>query len=106
MNGGGWDQKLFPSIPSHPQIFKLAHPTIFHYLPLSHPLTFPKEAIFHQFFTISSTAENGQNGREIIDLNNQRKVKEKERKNKRKQRKMIEKYETKQGGIWELLKDE
>ena len=36
-------------------------------------------------------------------MNNQRKVNEKERKNQRKQKKDIEKYETKQGGIWELM---
>ena len=65
-------------------------------------------AVFHQFFTISSTDENGPNGREIIDLNNPGKVKEKEkeRKKQRKQKKMIERYETKQGGIWELLRSE
>ena len=36
-------------------------------------------------------------------MNNVRKVKKKERKNQRKQKKMIEKYESEQGGIWELL---
>ena len=81
----------------------MVHSTIFHYLPFSHPVTFPKEAVFHRLFTFYSSAENGPNGREIIDLNNQRKVKEKERKNQGKQGKGIEKYETEWGGIWELL---
>ena len=90
MNGSGWDHKLFPFIPSHPQMFNFPYSTIFHYLPFSYPVTFPKEAIFHRFFTFFSNAENGPNGREIIDLNNPGKVKEKERKNQRKQRKGIE----------------
>ena len=94
---------MFPFIPSHPQIFKFPYSTIFHYLPFSHPVPFPKEAIFHQFFTISSTDENGPNGRIKNELNYPRKVNEKERKNQRKQKKMIEKYEREQGGIWELL---
>jgi len=59
MRGCGWDQKLFPFTSLHPQIFNMVHSTIFHYLPFSHPVPFPKEAIFHQFFTISSTDENG-----------------------------------------------
>ena len=54
---------MFPFIPSHPHLFNMVHSTIFHYLPFSHPVTFPKEAIFHRFFTFFSDAENGPNGR-------------------------------------------
>ena len=66
----------------------------------------PERSDFSSIFHVFLRSQKWSNGREIIDLNNPRKVNEKERKNQRKQQKDIEKYETKQGGIWELLKDE
>ena len=80
----------------------MAHSTIFHLLPFISLVNERKMAVFHRFFPFFSTDENGAKGRKN-ELNNVRKVNEIERKNKRKQRKRIEKYETEQGGIWELL---
>ena len=53
-------KNLFPSIPSHPQIFKFPYSTIFHLLPFSSSMFERKMAVFHRFFTVFSDDENGE----------------------------------------------
>lgn len=74
---------MFPSIPSHPQIFNFPYSTIFHYLPLSSRIIEQKMAVFHRFFTVFSDAENGEKVEEKMNWTIPEKSKKKEDKNKK-----------------------
>ena len=93
-------------VPIHfPVSSNIQFPVFYHFpfLSTSLPYQRAKNGCFSPVFHVLLICWKWIKSRKNDGMNNPGKVNEKERKNQRKQRKDIEKYETKQGIIWELL---